>query len=205
MIGLCILGFYCFFGSIFGSDFAKLHFFIPFLNFPIFIGEIVILLCLSVSGWRIYTQKIHLTKLQCLFFGYLGLIVLWAGYECLRVNGSPLALRNAVLFFYPIFAFFGYSFYNPSFFSKKIIQVPLAVLLFSLSFVSQIPFFYFVYFILFFVILYAGSPESWRCRLVVVALFVDYSFFTFQKSPPVGHRQTKYSPKGNGIIRQLKN
>lgn len=119
MIGLYILGFYFLLASIFGPDFAKLHISPPFLNFPIFVGEIVLFLCLMISGWLILKKKIQLTNLQYLFFGYLGFIILWAVYDCWRVPGPPLALRNAVLFFYPIFAFFWFHFLSTCYFFSK--------------------------------------------------------------------------------------
>lgn len=170
--GLFILGFYCFGVSIWGSDFAKLRIPLPFLKFPIFIGEMVMLLCMGICGWFIYTKKIVLIGLQRFFAAYLGCVVLWTAVECISPGGSLLALRNAVLFFYPIFAFFTYFFYDPAFFSRKSVQISLAILLWLSNIISHFGFHNFICSILFFIVLYKGAPLSKRNILIVAALFL---------------------------------
>jgi hypothetical protein len=170
MIGLLLLSSYCLFASIWQADFAKLHISFSFLNFPIFISEITMLLCLLICAWYIYAGKIQLSKRHYLLFVYLGGIALWAVYDYGKVGGSPLALRNAVLFFYPVFAFFAYCFYRPNFYFEKNVQMTMALCLIVACIVSETPFYNFIYLILFLVVLYSMAPGPWRYLLSAAAL-----------------------------------
>lgn len=178
MIGFCLIGVYCFLASIIGAPFAKIHVSFPFVKFPLFIGEIVMLVGIALAGWRVYSQRIILTRLQRVFLAYLGGILAWTAYDCLKIGGSPLALRNAVLFFYPVFAFLIYVLYDPSWFSSKLIRPLSAVLVFLSALVSHVPFFGFIYFILFFMFLYTAMPQRWKFAAVVLSLlFWPYGTF----------------------------
>ncbi|MDE2232138.1 MAG: O-antigen ligase family protein [Candidatus Omnitrophica bacterium] len=177
-IGFLALGAYCFFASVLGAAFARLHLTLSFLNFPIFIGEGLMLFCLGIACWSVYIEQNRLSNQQRLFLAYLGFIALWAGYDYCKSGGSPLALRNGELFFYPVFAFFAYIFYRPSFFSQKTVQVLLALLLIVSCMVGGVPGFFFIYFILFFAVLFAMFSAPWKYLFSSVALLLwPYSLF----------------------------
>lgn len=120
-VGLFLIVSTCVFYYIFVSRFAELHVQLPFLDFPIFVGEwllsISIILCLwnlrqrgllVVNKWSFLLGAYIIYVLYQAFFGYL--------------KWSPLALRHAAMFYYPLFAVMVYSFFSlVKFDPKKII------------------------------------------------------------------------------------
>ncbi|MDE2223074.1 MAG: hypothetical protein KGK03_08395 [Candidatus Omnitrophica bacterium] len=178
LIGFCVLGAYCFWASILGASFARLHLSVSFLNFPIFIGEGVMLFCLAISGWFLYKGHFPWTSRLRLFFAYLGYVVLWAGFDYFKAGGSSLALRNAEMFFYPVFAFFSYSFYCPALFSRRTIQLFFVVLLMALCLIGTAPFFSFLFFLLFFAVFFAMFHGPWK-YFWGTAILVLWPYSTF--------------------------
>ncbi len=119
-IGVVSLGY-----VLFVRPFAELHVQFPFLDFPVFIGEGLLFLCL---GLMLSKGNIKVGRKNFWIFAYLGFVFIKAllGY----IKFGPLALRHAALFYYPLFAIFGYSFYRREFFdSKKSLFCILLILL----------------------------------------------------------------------------
>src|SRR3990167_4598330 len=108
--GLVLLGFFCLLYAIFARTFAELNIQLSLLDFPIFIGEIFMLLCfvLVVAYWSISPPTSHL--LQYVFVLYFIWLILKVviGYS----EWGCLTLRNAALFYYPFFSIVGYCFFN---------------------------------------------------------------------------------------------
>lgn len=108
-----------------GSDFAEINLQLSFLSFPIFIGEILFFLCLIcfvgvfLSGEKTVPKRNKWNSLLCLYVLIIIVKVL-LGY----FTWGPLALRHAALFYYPLFALFGYVF-----FEKKLINQKIAIIL----------------------------------------------------------------------------
>ncbi|MDP3789604.1 MAG: O-antigen ligase family protein [Candidatus Omnitrophota bacterium] len=127
LIGLLSLG-YC----VFSNRFAELCMNLPDLPFPIFIGEIVLFACLPlfISKWLITRQRINLW--YGILAAYLIFVLTKAFYGYFK--WGPLAFRHAALFYYPLFAVFGYFFYRRDFFTpKKTIALILVLLAIFLS------------------------------------------------------------------------
>lgn len=124
LVGLLSLG-YC----IFLRRFAELHIILPYLSFPIFIGEIVLVICLILFFLKHYFMRNKITF--TLFFIGTAVYVLFIlmktlyGY-CLW---GALSLRHAALFYYPLFAVLGYSFFRMEFFSKRMNLFLIVVLM----------------------------------------------------------------------------
>jgi hypothetical protein len=121
LIGMLSLG-YC----LFFNYFAQLHIELPFFDFPIFIGEIVLVFLIGlvivkwkIDKWEIVPYQKFGFWLYIMLESYLVFILIKAflGY----LNWGPLALRQSALFYYPLFVFLGYSFYRRDFFDKKMI------------------------------------------------------------------------------------
>ena len=141
-LGFFLLAAICAGYFLFSRRFAELHLNLPFLDFPVFAGEIILFICLLLLGlkWKArqkegYGRMCPATfKLCLLFFGYAVFILIKAlfGYS----KWGSLAFRDAALFYYPIFAIFGYVFYKPNFFkgSRTVIFVLLLALLFITKF-----------------------------------------------------------------------
>lgn len=127
LICLGSIGTICFLYSLFWSTFAEIHIVLPFLDFPIFIGEILLFECvvLLVLKWRI--NKVKFNYRYYLFFLYVAWVLVRAlhGY----LEWGPLALRNAALFYYPFFAVIGYNFYRNDLFNQKAVMVLFIIIL----------------------------------------------------------------------------
>jgi len=122
-IGLFSLGY-----VIFVRFFAELHLQLPFLNFPIFVGEILLFGCLILFLVKYYNNPQKLTKWHYLIICYFVFVVIKALYG--YVKWGPLALRHAALLYYPAFIVFGYAFYRRKFFDWKAYNVlPLLIIL----------------------------------------------------------------------------
>ncbi len=112
-IGLISLGY-----VIWVSPFAELHIQLPFLDFPIFIGELLLFLCLVLFFIKYNNASQWVFRFsQYLLVGYFIFVIgktFW-GY----LEWGPLAFRNAALLYYPAFAILGFSFYRREIFDKK--------------------------------------------------------------------------------------
>ncbi len=125
---LCVIGLFCICYSVFWSNFAKIRLVLPFLNFPVFVGELLLAFCLIAFfiKWRI--KGIHFSKWHLLW----GVYVLWVLVKAVEgyVEYGALSFRNAALFYYPLFGLIGYSFFRKEFFSQNLIVFYLTILLF---------------------------------------------------------------------------
>ena len=134
MIGFVILtliGLYSFGAVLFGSNFSEIHLTFSFLNFPVFISEILMGICLILGVSQYWRKDIVLTKWHKIFLIYWGGIILKAVWDFW--TWGPLAFRNAALFYYPIFAFLGYCFYKKGYITQRYIYILLILLAFLSS------------------------------------------------------------------------
>jgi hypothetical protein len=85
----------------FGSDFAKIHIQPAFIDFPVFIGECVLLLCLAVM---LVQARLDPEPVKLWFWG-AALYFVWVAARAAEGYASegPYALRNAAMFYYPVF------------------------------------------------------------------------------------------------------
>ena len=126
-IGIFSLGYY-----IFQRNFAELHIALPFLDFPIFVGEILFFLCLLLLlAYWINTHK-KFNKWHYILFLYCGFVIAKALYG--YAEWGPLAFRHAALFYYPLFAVFGCTFYRRDFFDNKKILCIVLLFIFVIVF-----------------------------------------------------------------------
>lgn len=99
---------------------AEKHIQLPFLNFPIFVGEILLFVCLVLFLAKYINNPPKVIKWwHYLIFCYFIFVIIKALHGYLVWDSSPLALRHAALVYYPAFAVFGYSFYRRDFFSTR--------------------------------------------------------------------------------------
>lgn len=94
----------------FGRSFAEQFVQFPCLGFPIFVGEFLLAFCLMLVG-------IRLTLSPKLFKFWDWIIIVFYGFVCVKaavgfVRFGPLALRDAALFYYTLFACVGYLSYR---------------------------------------------------------------------------------------------
>lgn len=107
-IGLFLVFILCFFYSVFASNFAKLNIKFPLLDFPIFIGEIIlgIVFILFLLQVRFIRYKIKTIHYFILIFIMLFFYKAMQGY----FKWGALAFRNAALFYYSLFSFITFQF-----------------------------------------------------------------------------------------------
>lgn len=116
--GMAILGGLSFGYFLMESTFAENHLSLPFLDFPVFIGEIGIALCIVLLALKYAVKPQPLTKWHWLIAGYFGFVAAKGLYGYL--TWGPLACRNAALLYYPICAVFGYSFFRREVFNAAV-------------------------------------------------------------------------------------
>jgi len=104
-LGALILGY-----SAYTSSFAETSIYLPFLSFPIFIGEIGLAVCLVWIFVRLFVSPVSGTTsvrkylYGIVFFSVWILIKTYLGYH----EYGPLSLRNAALFYYFWYAVLSY-------------------------------------------------------------------------------------------------
>jgi len=125
--GFFILGIFSLLYVIFSRNFAEIRVQVPFLNFPIFVGEILLFICLILSFFVFDFYSIKGWQWGVVFyFVYIITKALW-GYHL----WGPLAFRHAALFYYPIFIFFGFIFYKMAFLTERV-KIFIAFLILTL-------------------------------------------------------------------------
>jgi len=136
VLGVSLIGLVCLGYITFNRNFAKLHIQIPFLEFPIFVGEILLSVCLLFLIAKWLSNRSKFSFWHYFVFLYLAFILIkaFSGY----FYWGPLAFRHAALFYYPLFAVIGYSFYRRSFFS----ELKTVLLIFALILITRVSFFY---------------------------------------------------------------
>jgi len=178
IICLGSIGIMCFLYSIFWSTFAETHITLPFLNFPIFIGEILLLECslLLVLKWRI--TKVKFNYKHYLLFLYVAWVLVKAlnGY----FEWGPLALRNAALFYYPFFAVIGYYFYRNDYFNKKTIMALFIVFLVTkITRGSDMRFYFYTPYIMLSTVLILKMNQRWLKYIALGVLLYVFPYKNF--------------------------
>ena len=109
-IGLVSIGYIIFF-----REFAELNIKFPFLSFPIFVGEFLLIFCavMFFLGFITNIKKLN-NKFLIIASLYFLFVIFKAFYGYL--NHGVLALRHSALFYYPFFAVLGYVFYRKEYF-----------------------------------------------------------------------------------------
>jgi hypothetical protein len=159
-IGLGLIFSYSLAASIFYSYFAQIHLTLRFLPFPVFIGEILLLICLFLLGWICQNTKFFSRRTVLLLVLYFGWVLIKA-FINLFCDG-PLTARNAALFYYPVFAVFAYCFYQKAKISRKVLMAlaffAAAIILFKLMVVWC----WWTYVILFVIAVLNTESVQWR-------------------------------------------
>ncbi len=133
---------------------AEQHIQFPFLNFPIFVGEIVLFFCLVL--FLVKCKFAHsfkkMTESHYLILLYFAFVIIKALYG--YVKYGPLAFRHAALLYYPVFAIFSYSFFRKDFFNEKMSSI---------------------LFLFICVVLFGSNCQYWALSLTLLALILTKS------------------------------
>jgi hypothetical protein len=170
LLGVFSIGY----SSIYTRNFAQLHVQFPFLDFPVFIGELLFALCLFLFFLKWAWGGIKIEGKDLYLWGLLGLYCLFVVVKAVYgyIHHGPLALRNAALFYYPIFAVFAAVFYNPKYFNKMTIPIILFLLMGSVLLrpLNCYSYFMFSYVILTLVLILQFKSLSVRIGLIVMLI-----------------------------------
>ncbi|MFA5402373.1 MAG: O-antigen ligase family protein [Candidatus Omnitrophota bacterium] len=175
LIGLVSLGYY-----LFADSFAELGIKFTFLDFPVFIGEISLFLCLLLLliKWRIFRKKLKLLSCLALVYALFIAVKALTGY----FKWGPLALRHAALFYYPFFAASGYFLFNKNYFSSRktffLILVFISIIIAGPNFPNSIQFDRLAIFVLSFILIKQQSNKKIRYFLFsLLFIFTPYRLF----------------------------
>jgi len=167
-IALFLIGLYSLGSALWGSNFSERHLTVPSLGFPVFIGEMLLAACLLLWAVKYWRHGMTLTRWHKAFFVYFVFIVCKALWDF--GGWGPLAFRNAALFYYTIFALFGYSFYKKEYFQGKWVYGILAVCMFLTSRFWDCGYFWYTAFILAVVLIMTVRPVKGKLLLSAVLL-----------------------------------
>jgi hypothetical protein len=158
---------------IFDRPFAEWNVQLPFLDFPVFIGEILFFLCLCIF---LRKGELQLNKKYFWIIGYFIFVMIKALYGYLKFG--PLAFRDAALFYYPAFIIFASSFYRRDFFGAKKNIFFLAIIIFLFTRQGFNEYWLFTYFALAFILSYTYPQKVVKYLLLATLLLsTPYAFF----------------------------
>jgi len=176
--GLLCIGIYSLGYLMYKRAFAELHILLPFLDFPIFVGEVLLLICFILFIFKCNIVSAKLNKWHYLLLAFYAFVLIKA--LCGYLQWGPLALRHSALFYYTLFIVFGYSFFNKEFFGKQKILV-FSFLIFFLFFTENFDIYYLSTCCILAVILIRNYPNR-RVRIIlfiVLMLLIPYKLFLF--------------------------
>lgn len=164
--------------SIFYRYFAKVNIKFPFFDFPIFIGEALLFVCLILSLWKwIKLTKFHFSfsawKITFIFYLVFVLAKTATGY----FQYGPLALRHAAMFYYPLFSVIAYYAFQKGKWIRDI-KVPLFLLMILVINFVYVSFYLYYYLILALILASCFKNKLARYGGFIITLaIVPYSYF----------------------------
>ena len=125
-LGIASLSIFYLLYSMFGSTFAELNIQLPFLDFPIFVGEVLLGVCLAIL---LINRREWWKELNLKYRWAIIIFICWLLVKAVHgyLTFGPLAFRNAALFYYILFALISYVF-----FKKFRLSQPMIVTLFGI-------------------------------------------------------------------------
>lgn len=157
--------------SVYYKKFAEIHISIPGLDFPFFIGEIILAACMAVLllKWFFIRKKFTRIYIFILLYIFLVLLKAFTGYFLF----GPLAFRHAAIFYYPFFALIAYEAYNTKFISARI----LLPLLYIFCFIGICSYYNFVYLALSVILIM--HLKVWISKLLCICILFCLPGFMF--------------------------
>ncbi len=173
---LALLGTFCFLYSSFTSNFAEIHIRLPFLNFPVFVGEFLLFICFIFFLLKIKYVPVKWNR----WHGVLGMYFCWLLIKAFHgfVTYGPLAFRNAALFYYPLFALIGYYFYEEGFLPQKH-KISLFLIFVVILLMQWVEIYYLFAYSMIFIILFLSVKEP-RLRKIGVITGIAILFFVYR-------------------------
>jgi len=170
-----------------GPSFAETHLTFSFLNFPVFIGEIVLAVCLPLTVLVMLIRRDRLHRFDFFVLAYFAFVLIkaWVGYQ----RYGPLACRHAALFYYPFFAVVGSRCSDEKFFKNTLVKLAIVALVFLAFYLDVHSYFAFPLTLLVFGAIVSIPHPTWRILIFVVMLvLLPYkTYFADGRSRIVGN------------------
>ncbi|MCX5782778.1 MAG: O-antigen ligase family protein [Elusimicrobia bacterium] len=172
---LFIFGVLCVLYTIFYRNFAELHIKLSFLNFPIFISEIVLLISflLFIIFFREYL--INKSLITYSLYAYFAFVLVKALYG--YFIWGPLAFRNAAMFYYVLFAVATFLLAPKISEKPKIFYILAIVLILAMFFAKLIRQYFLVYYLAFIILIMPGLRIKKIVPVLSIAAFIFFSYF----------------------------
>ena len=174
---LLLLGGMCFLYSLLSGDFAQVHIRVRFLEFPIFIGEIFLGICVLMFLLR--ASEITVGRRDYLRWGVAGFAAFFAvktftGY----LTYGALALRHAAMFYYGMVAVISCNAFRRGFFADHPNKIILFLLL-AVSYLSCIPdsYYLFTYLVCLMALVLSLRNKLARYFLSGALIFLSWGYF----------------------------
>jgi len=167
---IVMVGVLSFLYSFYHRYFAEIRIELPFLNFPIFIGEIILAVCILLLLYKLIVNKapVKFNPFICLLIVFYAFVAIKAFYGYYK--WSPLAFRNAALFYYSFYAVIGYYIFRNDLLANKFIKYPL-LLFFMAAVIFRWPFkTHYIYFVIFALLIFVSIKHK-LLRYACIALF----------------------------------
>jgi len=170
-----------------GPSFAETHLKFSFLNFPVFVGEIVLAVCLALTVLVILIRRDKLRRFDLWVLVYIAFVLFktWVGYQ----KYGPLACRHAALYYYPLFAVVGSRCSDERFFQNTIVKLSIIALGFLAFYLELHSYFAFPLTLLVFGAIVSIPHPTWRMLIFIVLLvLLPYkTYFADGRSRIVGN------------------
>lgn len=169
-LGLSFIGSFCLAYSLFYKNFAKLYLYFKMLDFPIFMGEVLLFICALLFFIKVLLKPVKLKKTGYILILYLLFVFFKAitGYY----EFGPLAFRHAAIFYYPLFAIFIYYFFSRIFFNDKLSLFLVLVIIFFFKLFPPHEYYFFTFFVLSVILIKIQSRKSIKYILFFLLLLV---------------------------------
>jgi len=174
-IGLFSLGY-----SIYFSNFAEMHIQFSFLDFPIFVGEMLVFLCFCLFIKKNNCPLKSLKTKHWIVIAYFTFVIIKAVYGYYQFG--PLAFRNAALFYYPIFIIFSYSCRRTEFFSSKTIIFYFSIIILMFASLKFNIYWTFTYLSLGLALVCVQPYKKFKYWMIVVLILVTPYKYLFATS-----------------------
>lgn len=187
-VTVCLIGVFFFAYIIFNSYFAEININLKFLEFPIFIGEILLLICLTVFLFNFRKNLAKISRpVQVAGAIYVLFILLKAGLG--YVQWGPLAFRHAALFYYPLFSLLTYLFVSkPRSYQIETAIVFVAIVLLFIARAIHPPWVYSCFLLGICIVSQFKSRKTKVVLLTVLCLFLPVgSLFNLSRTIMVGN------------------
>lgn len=175
----CILIF-CFAYVVWGSNFAETGVYFSVFNFPVFLGEILLGFCLCLWVLRQWLSHERFNLTQGMWFFYLTAVVIKAIFD--YVYWGPLALRNAALFYYPMFAFLTMQCFKPEILNQQRIFIAIVVFIFLLAAKIISGYFWLTGMLLTVILILMLKQSPWRWVLLFLLLLTSHVNYIFMEN-----------------------